>query len=193
MLYEIYIVNNTLIFLRHAETQKSETIPISKWILTKEGKKKSLELMNSSIFDTVDIILSSKEIKAYQTVLPLSKRLNKKIKSIPNIGEINRDAGKVMTKDEYDKAKTKIFENLDFTTNGWETSRHALNRFEKMIKKINSKYSNKKILIASHGTVMTLYFARKQSKMNELMKRWKSLGFLDYGIIKNNKVVKDVV
>jgi len=150
-------------------------------------------MIETGVFDNVDVIISSKEIKAYQTVLPLSKRLNKPIKRIRELGEINRDKGKVMSKEEYDKLKIKIFDDLDLSVEGWETSRHALERFENGINKINSRYNNKHILIAAHGTVMNLYFAKKQKKMNELMKRWKSLKFLDYGIIRNNKIVKDIV
>jgi 2,3-bisphosphoglycerate-dependent phosphoglycerate mutase len=185
--------NNIIIFLRHAETKKDETIPVSRWILTKEGKQKSRKLIDTGIFDDVDVIVASKEIKAYQTLLPLAKRLNKKIKRLRKLGEINRDKGKVMSKEEYDKLKIRIFEDLDLSVEGWETSRHALERFEKAINKLDSRYNNKKVIIASHGTVMTLFFAKRTNCMNELMKRWKNLKFLDYGIIKNNKVLKDIV
>jgi len=124
--------------------------------------------------------------------LPLAKKLNKKIIRIRELGEINRDKGKVISKEEYDKLKVRIFEDLDLSVEGWETSRHALQRFEKAINRINGQYNNKKIIIASHGTVMTLFFASKAKQMSQLIKRWKSLKFLDYGIIKNNQVLKDI-
>ncbi|MBS3162885.1 histidine phosphatase family protein [Candidatus Woesearchaeota archaeon] len=185
-------MNNKIIFLRHAETKKDENVLVSRWILTLEGKRKSQRLVDTGIFDDVDIIIASKEIKAYQTVLPLAKRLNKKIIRIKELGEINRDQGKVMAKDEYDKLKIRIFEDLSLSVEGWETCEQALKRFERIINKINGKYSSKRILIASHGTVMTLYFANKQNKLKELMSRWKKLKFLDYGIIKDNKIIKDI-
>ena len=104
-----------MIFLRHAETKKDSSIPVSRWILTKDGKLKSQQMIETGVFDNVDVIISSKEIKAYQTVLPLSKRLNKPIKRIRELGEINRDKGKVMSKEEYDKLKIKIFDDLDLS------------------------------------------------------------------------------
>ena len=88
--------------------------------------------------------------------------------------------------------KAKIFQDLDFTDHGWETANHALERFKKAIKEIDDKYENKKILICAHGTVMTLYFAYLQDKLKDLFSRWKGLGFCDYGIIKDNKIIKDI-
>ena len=185
-------MNNTLIFLRRAETKKKKNIPVSKWVLTEEGKQKSEDLVKTGIFDDVDIIISSKEVKAYQTAKPFAKKLNKRIIQIKELSELNRDKGKTMTKEYYDKMKVKIFEDLDYTDFGWETSNHALNRFKKAVKKIDKKYENKKILIVAHGTVMTLYFAFLQNKLNDLFSRWKGLDFCGYGIVKNNKVVKDI-
>ena len=184
--------NNALIFLRHAETKKDSKIPIKQWRLTFEGKENVQNLTSTGIFDTVDIIISSQEIKAYQSALPLAKRLNKKVHRIKGLGEINREGGGVMSKEDYDTTKEKIFTDLDFRVHGWETARHALHRFKKAVEKINRTHKGKKILISSHGTVMTLYFAFLSKDMKNLMKRWKSLGFCDYGLVCNNKVVKDV-
>ena len=55
------------------------------------------------------------------------------------------------------------------------------------------KYENKKILIVAHGTVMTLYFSYLQGELDKAFGRWKNLGFCDFGIIKNNKVIKDIM
>ena len=184
--------NNILIFLRHAETRKDNTLPIRQWRLTLEGKKMVEKFAATGIFDQVDIIVSSQEIKAYHTALPFAKRLNKKVQIFTGLQEINRESGGIMSKEEYDKAKEKIFTNLDFSVHNWETAQQALKRFKKAVEKIDSQHRNKKILLTSHGTVMTLYFAFLNKDMKNLMKRWKSLGFCDYGVIFNNKVIKDI-
>ncbi|NOX71557.1 MAG: histidine phosphatase family protein, partial [Candidatus Micrarchaeota archaeon] len=160
-------MNNTIIFLRHAETKKDAAIPVSKWVLTERGKRCAKELAESGIFDDVDVIIVSGEMKSYQTALPFSYKTDKKIIRMPELNEINRDASGLMSKEEYDEMKRKIFEDLDFTDLGWESARHALERFASAIRMIDKYYVDKKILIVSHGTVMTLYFAHLQDKMNE--------------------------
>jgi len=186
-------MNNKLIFLRHAETKKDKSIPVSQWVLTEEGEKNSKELINDQYLLDVDVIITSTEKKSFQTAKPLADKLNKEIIQIKDLSELNRDKGKLMTKEDYDKMKVKIFEDLNFTDFGWETCNHALERFRKAVEEIDKIYENKKILIVAHGTVMTLYFSYLQNSLDNIFARWKSLGFCDYGIIKDGKVVKDIV
>ncbi|MBU2503587.1 MAG: histidine phosphatase family protein, partial [Nanoarchaeota archaeon] len=89
--------------------------------------------------------------------------------------------------------KVKIFEDRDFSQYDWETANHALKRFKDAVTQIDDEQENKKILICSHGTVITLYFAYLQDKLNDLMRRWKDLKFGAVGIIKNKKVITDVI
>ncbi len=185
-------MNNTIIFFRHAETKKDKSIPVSEWVLTEEGEKNVQEVVDSCVFDDVDVIIASTETKAFQSVEPLAKKLRKDVIQIKELSEINRDSGELMSKEEYHEMKVKIFQDLDYTNFGWETCRHALNRFKKAVEEIDRKYEGKKIIIASHGTVMSLYFADLQGKLDKLMERWKGLGFCDYGIVENGKVVKDI-
>ncbi|MFH1456148.1 MAG: histidine phosphatase family protein [archaeon] len=186
-------MKNELIFLRHAETKKDKSIPVSQWVLTREGKEKSKNLTNDKYLLDVDIIITSTEKKAFQTAKHLADKLNKEIIQIKDLSELNRDKGEIMTKEEYDQMKVKIFEDLDFTDFGWETCNHALERFRKTVKEIDKKYENKKILIVAHGTVMTLYFSYLQNSLDNIFTRWKSLGFCDYGIVKDDRVIKDIV
>ncbi len=186
-------MNNTIVFLRHAETKKDPNIQVSKWVLTREGEKESEDLARKGFFDDVDVIICSAEHKAYQTASPIAKKLRKTIIKEKELNELDRDKGKVLPKEEYDKVKTKILEDLDYASHGWETSRHALNRFRQAVEKIDNKYSYKKILIVSHGTVMSLYFAYLKGDLKNLLQRWKSLRFCAWGIVKEGKVIKDII
>lgn len=185
-------MNNTLIFLRHAETQKDKDIPVSKWLLTNKGKECAEDLAKTSIFDDIDLIISSSEEKAIETAKPFAVRIEKEIIQIAELCEIDRDKGTLLTKKEYDAMKARIFEDLDYTLHGWETARHALERFKKAVEKIDKKYEGKKILIVSHGTVMSLYFSELQNQLNNILQRWKKLGFCDWGVVRNGDVVKDI-
>ena len=186
-------MNNKLIFLRHAKTKKDKEIPVSNWDLTEDAYQATQEMANTGIFDKTDIFISSTEKKAFLTIKPFADRKKQEVIQIEELSDLNRDSGKVMPKEDYDRLKVKIFENLDYTEFGWETCNHALERFKKAIEEINKKYENKTILIGSHGTVMTLFFSEKANALDNIFPRWKSLGFLDYGIIENRKVTKDIV
>ncbi len=185
--------NNTFIFLRHAETKVDSNIKISHWILTKKGKNDAFNISKLKLFDDVDIIISSNEDKAYQTAYPLSEKLHKEIIRDENLNEIIRDHGRfIKNKEEYLKNMKLCVENRNQRFNNWETGNHALERFSKRIEEIDSKYSNKKILIAAHGGVINLYFAKILGELDKIFERMLTNTFCDYGIIQNGKVLKDI-
>lgn len=185
--------NNELIFIRHTKTKIDKETPIENWVLTEEGEKQAEELANSEKFDDVEVLICSNEDKSYLTIKPLADKLNKDIIRIKELGEIKRRGSEKLTSGEYEKMKIKIFEDLDFTNHGWETANHALDRFNKAIEKIKEEYDNKKIVICSHGTVMTLYFAYLKNEMANLFERWRNLKFGGMGIVKDNKVLRDII
>ncbi|MDD5700008.1 MAG: phosphoglycerate mutase family protein [Candidatus Nanoarchaeia archaeon] len=186
-------MKNELIFIRHAKTKVDKEIPIENWILTDEGDKQAEQIANSGKFDNAGILISSDENKAYLTIKPLADKLKKKIIQIKELGEIKRPNSEKISHEKYEEMKRKIFSDLDYTEMEWETANHALNRFKNAVEKIDRDYDNKKILICAHGTIMTLYFAYLLNKLDDLMKRWKSLEFGGYGIVKGGKVIKDII
>jgi len=185
--------NNTLILVRHAETKVDEKTLISKWLLTEKGQRDAINLFNSELFHDVDIVFSSGEEKAYQTAYTLSERLHKKIIRKENLNEISRDQGRFLkTKDEYLKTMKLCVENRTQSYNNWETANHALERFLKAIHEIDLEFSNKKIMIVAHGGVINLYFAKFNGQLNKIFERISTNTFCDYGIIQNNKIIKDI-
>lgn len=186
-------MNNEFIFIRHAKTKMDKDTPIEKWGLSEEGEKQSQEIVNSSEFENADILISSEQDKAYLTIKPLADKLGKTIIKIKELGEIKRPDSEKLSSEEYQNIKNKIFGDLDFKYKDWETPNEALSRFKQAIEELDQKYENKKIIIASHGTVMSLYFAYLLGELSNLIERRKSLNFGTIGIIKNNKVVRDII
>ena len=178
-------MNNKLIFLRHGLVKKDPNKPVIEWELTKQ----SLEKVKKLKLPKIDIFLASTENKALQTLQPITKE----IKQLKGLCEIDRNNQKSLPEQEFIETKRKTLENWNYTKYNWETSNDALNRYKETIEQINKKYQNKTILICSHATVITIYFAYLLNKQKESFERWKSLGFLDYGIVENGKVVKDIV
>jgi len=186
-------MDNTFYFLRHAETKPDRNMPASKWVLSEEGMRAAEQLAESDIFNNVDIIISSVEEKAYQTAAPIAERLGKDIIRIWELNELDRDAGGFLEKEEFDRTVNFAMTNLDKSLNGWETGEHALERFSKVVDKIEAEYENKKILIVAHGCVINLYFAKLIGKLDEVNDRWKKTSFCSWGAVKDGKVIKDIV
>ena len=186
-------MNNTIIFLRHASTQKDTNVPIEDWNVKPEVMEEVKKTANLSDFDKVDLIFTSTEKKSVQTAQPFANRLSKEIIQVAALGEIKRPDSEKLSTEDYEKIKVKIFEDFDFTTQNWETANQALERFKKAVEKIDSENEGKTILIVAHGTVMTLYFAYLLGKLDDIFSRWKDLGFGSWGMVQNGKVVKDIV
>jgi len=184
--------NNFLILLRHAETKIDENLKISKWFLTERGKKEATNISKLDLFNDIDIIITSNEEKAYQTAFPLAEKLQLEIIRDEKLNEIMRDQGRFLEKEEYLKTMELCMANRDQSYNKWETVNSALKRFSKKIEEIDSRYSNKKILIVAHRGVINLYFAKMLEKLDIVFNRALSNSFCDYGIIQDGKVLKDI-
>ena len=187
-------MNNTIVFLRHAETIINQDIPVDEWEISENGKKTTKEIIVSGIFDDIDKIIASEERKAIQTASFLAERLGKKIITNSDFNELGRGGGYVYSKNQYEKQVKKLFEVGRSEIKEWEEARSALRRIMRAIDYINKEYSNMKILVVSHGIVLSLYFSHLLGiKKEEYFNRWKRMEFCGFGIIKNKKVVKDII
>ena len=186
------MVNNVFIFLRHAETKVNKRVKNSEWSLTENGKMDALDIAKSKFFDDNDVIISSGEEKAYKTVYPLSEKLKKAVLREAELNEIMRDHGKFLENEEYITTMKLCMINKDQSFNNWETANKALERFSKKIEEIDSLYTEKRILIVSHGVVINLYFAKILRKLENVFDRAQTNTFCDYGIIQNKRVIKDI-
>ncbi len=162
-------------------------------MLSEKGKQQAEELAKSGIFDSVDIVISSNEEKSYQTAKPIAVKYDKEIMRIEELNELDRGASGFLEKDEYDRTVEFALNNLTKSRHRWETAEHALKRFTEAIESIDSEHEGKKILIVTHGCVMNLYFAKLLSKLDVIYERWIKTSFCSWAIIKNGKVVKDIV
>lgn len=185
-------MNNTFYFLRHGETKVDKNTPVSKWILSEKGVEQAKRLVSEGSFDDIDIIFSSAEEKAYQTAKPVAEKLKKTITRLPEINELDRDKGKFMEPEEYEKTIKQCLENPEESFNNWETANHALERFSRKISDLDKEYENKKILVVGHGFTINMYFSKLLGVLDKVYDRLSSNNFADWGVIKNQKVVKDI-
>ncbi len=184
--------NNTLIFLKHSKTIIDQNIPVSEWELSPDGFKKLKDRLTNSDFKNIEIIISSSEKKAIKTAEIFANYFDLEIIVYDNFRELNRDKGNFGTSETYlENVKDTItFRSQSF--NNWETADNALRRFNNGMKKINENYQKKKILIVSHGIIINLYFAYLRGNLSKTYDFWLLTDFCDYGITKNNIIIKDI-
>ena len=110
------------------------------------------------------------------------------------MNELNRGNDFKDSQKEYEDTISKVFLQMNSKVGQWESAHNALIRFQKIVEEIDMRYNGKKILIVSHGIVLTLYFVKLLDiPSNELFSRWKSLLFCDWGVVKEGEVIKDIV
>lgn len=184
-------MNNTFFFLRHAETEKNPSVNAVEWGLSASGMERAKKLAESGVFDEVDMVISSEEKKAFQTAKAVAEKLGQKIIKIAEFNEVKR-GDSFLAKEEFEKLKREKLEDLDCKKDGGESAREALERFESGLEKVNKLYEGKKILIVSHGTILSLYFAKIADKMDSIYDRWQKTQFCAWGKVKDGNLEKDI-
>jgi len=181
-----------IIFLRHAETLIDPNASASKWHLTPSGRKQSYALASSGLLGAIDAIVSSNEMKAIETAEPFARMFGLEIERNHNFRELNRNAGPFLTREEYLSCVQEVLKNPFAWPNGWECAADALTRTKRGVQQAMSQYSSKRVLVVSHGLVLTLYFADLQVTMHEAFDRWNRLPFCGWGVVSDNRVLRDI-
>ncbi len=188
-------MSRKIYFLRHASTHIEPTIHPRKWDLSKEGIHTSQLIRNHPIFSTIDHIFCSTEQKTYLTIAPYAQ-----IRSLPvhfdaGFGEIHASDLPLTTKTQFETMKHHCFLHLDKSPEGAETFREGLTRFKLALSKVQTQFPSGDILIVSHGTILTLYFAdllQLLEKGEETFFRWQNLPFGALGVTRDGVVIQDL-
>ena len=186
-------MSNSLYFLRHAETKLRHDIPVREWNLTRAGRQSTLELAESQVFSKIEGIIHSSEKKAKQTADIIAKTLAVETYELPELDELRRNHNGLLTNDEY-RARVRLT-LIDWEKNvpDWESGEDALSRFMEGVRRINIMFHSKNILVVSHGLVLTLYFSALTHFWKIAFERWAQLKFLSWGLVRDDKVLIDIV
>ncbi len=182
-----------LVFLRHAEPEVRIELPPSQWGLSKEGKAQNVVFACTGVFDDVQAVYSSSEKKAYHTAVPLAIRSRQRVNVETALNELNRDQGLCLSTNQYRDAVRQILRDRNFVVDDWESATRALSRFRAGVSGIAAEHPDEKVLIVTHGIVMTLYFSNLLNDWRQAFDRWSSLKFLTWGVVKDFQVVKDLM
>ncbi|WP_138493800.1 histidine phosphatase family protein [Paenibacillus pinistramenti] len=145
-------METTLYFVRHADSPYVEGQERARG-LSERGRRDALTVSDLLENEGIDILISSPYERAIQTIAPLAARLNQDIRSIEDLRE--RRMGRFEPLNFQD-AKQKLFGQPDFAYADGESSVEAQSRAGNELKRLLAEYSGKKIVIATHGDIMTL-------------------------------------
>ena len=180
------------IFIRHAKQKQDPKLHAKEWVLTIPGKRKAEKICALPELTEADVLYASDEVKAQMTIQPLAARLGKKIHVSRAFNEIERGK-KYLTKDAFAREKQRQLEDLDYPAFNGESGRVALARFKREVCELGRRHAGKTIVVATHGTILTIYFADLLGVLDKLVERWQRAEFGAWGIVEDGRVVKDLL
>ena len=186
-------MTNSLYFLRHAETKVDLSSPVRDWPITVEGTELARGLSKSDKFSEIDGIVHSSEGKARQTAEAFAEGLDVQKYQLSGFDELRREHEGKLTDQEYRDRVRRTLSDLEGSVPGWESGTSALKRFEDAARKIDIMFHRKNVLIISHGIVLTLYFCKLKSFEAISFERWSQLKFLAWGLVRDGRVLVDIV
>ena len=186
-------MSNSIIFLRHAETNVDPSLPAHVWSISEEGIRKTRELAKSSVFAEVQGIIHSSEWKARQTADVLAESLRVDLYELPEFDELHRQGEPLLSNRDYRLHVRETLTDWEHSHHGWESGRDALQRISEGVKRIGIMFYDKTILVVSHGIVMSLYFSRLRNLQSIAFERWTQMPFLAWGLVKDRHILIDII
>ncbi|MFC5405819.1 histidine phosphatase family protein [Cohnella soli] len=143
-------MNTFIYFVRHAESPYIPGEERSRG-LSDRGKSDALKISRILKHVGIEIFISSPYERAIQTINDAAG--NNEILLFEDLRE--RRIG-IITDNKFKESKLRVYQDFDFSFPEGESSKHAQQRAIKTIMDLLSTYNGKKIVIGTHGDIMTL-------------------------------------
>ncbi|CAM2905302.1 histidine phosphatase family protein [Paenibacillus sediminis] len=143
---------NFIYFIRHAESLYVEGAERSRG-LTDNGKLDAIVVKELLINEGIDLFYSSPYSRTINTIMVLANELSKEIIIEEDLRE--REIGD-FSKCHFKEAKRKVYEDFRFSFTNGESSEQAQRRAVKVVEKILEEHDDKRIVIGTHGDIMSL-------------------------------------
>jgi len=186
-------MSNSIYLLRHAETKIDRRKSVRNWDLTEAGRISSMELAKSQVFSKIEGIVHSSENKAKETADFIANETGAETYVLDEFDELKRNHKGFLTNEEYRARVREALTNWEQPVQDWESGEDALARFMDGVRRTNMMFHNKNILVVSHGLVLTLCFSALTHFRKIAYERWAQLKFLSWGLVRDDKVLIDIV
>lgn len=164
----------TLIVVKHAMPALEPDVPSRDWRLSDVGRARCIPLAAHLAPYTPTIIAASAEPKATETGRIVAERLAIPIEIVADLHENDRTGLGWLDSDELEATVARFFAEPDHRIMGNETANEADARFTAAVADVCARHPHRNIIIVAHGTVITLFVARRAGL--EPFPFWKRLG-----------------
>ncbi|MDQ2996252.1 MAG: phosphoglycerate mutase family protein [Chloroflexota bacterium] len=165
---------NTLILIRHSQSQPEPGRPASQWPLTEAGQQRCIALAERLVAYAPDLIVTSRERKASATGALVAARLALPTKMADGLHEHQREHAGWLPEPAFEQAVSAFFARPNELVFGEETASQASARFDAAVRDILAAHPRQTVALVSHGTVITLFVAQHAGVA--ALPFWKCLG-----------------
>lgn len=157
---------STFVYMvRHAESPKEGNERTRG--LTEKGRKEARQLTVLLMPEEVDVVISSPYRRSILTVERLAQQLGQEVLVYEDLKErVFSAEDKRLSDKELLPLLEKSFTNPDYALEGGESNADCQTRALKVLKELLAVYREKKIVISSHGAVMTLMMGFYDAKFD---------------------------
>ncbi|MFD0675598.1 MULTISPECIES: histidine phosphatase family protein [unclassified Paenibacillus] len=147
----------TFIYMvRHGESPKTEGNERTRG-LTEKGSSDARKITELLKNEEINMFVSSPYRRATLTIEDLAESFKKEILVFEDLRElVFLSDDKILSDKELYPSVKKMFSDSDFSLPGGESITNCQNRSITTLKKILEKYKGQKVVIGTHGIVMTL-------------------------------------
>lgn len=163
-----------IVFVKHSQPEILPDVPAREWQLSDEGRRRCEPLAALLERYAPDIIVTSREPKASETGTLAAARLGLPCFEADNLHEHDRTGEAFGTAEDFRAKVQQFFTHPAQRVYGRESADEAHQRFTQAVDCVLETYPDRRICIAAHGTVISLYVARRTGQ--DAFSLWDQLG-----------------
>jgi 2,3-bisphosphoglycerate-dependent phosphoglycerate mutase len=149
-------IKTILYFVRHAHSPYIAGMERTKG-LSERGKLDTCKVKEILINEDIDLFISSPYERAILTIRDLAIELNKDVRLEEDLRERKLTGEEyIITDEQFLESKRRLYEDWDYFFPGGESSKQAQERAISILNKVIEEFNGKRIVIGSHGDIMTL-------------------------------------
>ena len=183
-----------LILVEHSLPQIAEDRPANTWNLSAEGQVRARRLAEQLERFGPEVIVSSNEPKAKETAEILASHFQLDMQIVSDLHEHDRSNVPYLSDHTFQASIREFFQKPDELVFGSETANQAYTRFYRGVHSILNEHQNKTIVIATHGTVISLFVSRLTGSSD--LELWSQLGlpsFVALDLHSNTLIVRSTI
>lgn len=149
-------------YITHPQVNIDPSVEVPQWGLSNIGEGRVTALVKKLTLNELGAhnmaIVSSDEVKAIETAMPLADCFECQLIIDPLMGENDRSATGFLAPDTFEDVANQFFENPDTSIRGWERARDAQSRIVERFQSHLVKSADKTLIFVGHGAVGTLLY-----------------------------------